>query len=960
MKPAPGPPSSTTGTGSSRLNLLRYWRTAAIVVLVVGSAVALGGAWAWHVSLSSDQQERFDAAALSTKATVQNSIKRYDELVDVLQSELGQNPQPTHARFSHFVSGLDLPRTYPGVFGAGYVALVQGPDLGSFVSSISKDVPGYTPDLAGAPPPYCLGSYATWSGPSQTLPLLGINLCSYPVLASALDSARDTGSETIVSGAALAPQWRSDFAFFAPVYSGDPTTVSERRAQVEGWVAGLVNGPEMAKGGLGGTSASSHLGVQLYSGVRPSRADLVLSSPSTNSIPTRGVTARAYRISAGSPWTLRVYAIGGYWAGDSVFIPVVVMTMGLVGNLLLALFIASLGYARVRALREVETATASLREREEQFSSLSACSPSGILQMNSEGEVTYANSRACEIAGRDSEELMGSGWHEVIDPRDRDWFFEFVANVLQVRDPVDTEVRVLRPNGEVRQVRILSAPIAARNASATQWVVNAHDITEEVAGREALAFQALHDPLTSLPNRALFLDRLAQDLVRRDGDTRVAVLMLDLDQFQVVNDSLGHDTGDDLLKEVARRLSGVVRADETVARLGGDEFALVLHNLTDVSAAVKVAKRIMLTLSATFAVGPDRHECVMSASVGIVMPDHGESAESVLRDADTALNRAKAAGRGRFEIFEQEQHLKSLERLKLEGELRRALDGNELSVYFQPVIDLQTGNLSGAEVLVRWDHPTRGLVPPMDFIPVAEATGLIIPLGMQVTRAALLQLAEWDADADGPKVPLLSVNFSALQMADAGLGTMVRRALDDSGVDPGRLCAEITETLFMTNDETTVASIAALKEMGVCIGIDDFGTGYSSLAYLHTLPANFLKIDRQFIAELGNGSSTETIVGAVVDIAHALGLRVVAEGVEERFQLEFLKSRGSDAGQGFFWSRPLPADEFARWCRLRHSIRDRSVTQDSIGAGGTSFANGNGHPETSRSVEQAVGSLCSE
>ena len=393
------------------------------------------------------------------------------------------------------------------------------------------------------------------------------------------------------------------------------------------------------------------------------------------------------------------------------------------------------------------------------------------------------------------------------------------------------------------------------------------------------------------------------------------MLLLDLDHFQVINDGLGHVAGDAVLEEVARRLSTVVRSGETVARLGGDEFALLLEDVADVAAAVKVARRVMEALGASVMVGADNHEAVVTASIGIVLAGGNAGADDVLRDADTAMNRAKAAGRARYEIFEEEQYRRSLERLTMEGDLRRALVKGEFCLHYQPVVDLRTGQLAGAEALVRWRHPTRGLLAPMEFVPLAEETGLIVGLGEYVMRAALAQLTAWDADEDGAQVPEVSVNFSAVQLADPGLGAKVRRALDDSGVSAERLGAEVTETVFMADSDTTRASVAELRRLGVSIGIDDFGTGYSSLAYLQTLPAGFLKIDRRFTEGLGTGSVTETIVAAVVDIAHALELEVVAEGVEEVRQLEFLTMCGCDSAQGYLWARPMPPGEFAAWAR---------------------------------------------
>ena len=486
---------------------------------------------------------------------------------------------------------------------------------------------------------------------------------------------------------------------------------------------------------------------------------------------------------------------------------------------------------------------------------------------------------------------------------------------------LDTELRLRRRDGETRLVRLLAAPIVSEKGETSGWVVNVHDMTDEAAVRDALAFQALHDPPTGLPNRALFLDLVARGLARRGTREGLAVLLIDLDHFHRVNDGLGHNAGDELLLGVARRLSGIIRSDETLARLGGDVFTLLLEDIADVSAAVRVALRVTEALVTPFTVGPDRHETVVTASIGIVLADHKAGAEAVLRDADTAMNRAKTSGRARYEIFEKEQHVQSLRRLTLEGELRRALDRGELRVHYQPLLSLARGELVGAEALARWDHPTRGLLAPSEFIELAEETGLIVPLGEQVLRRALSQLHKWDSAERPLRVPVLSVNLSAVQLSRWTFGTVIREVLADSGVDPGRLCAEITETVLMANTETTRASVAELKRLGVRIAIDDFGTGYSSLAYLEELPAEILKIDRRFVVGLSTaGAVSGTIVRAVVDIAHALGLSVTAEGVEEPAQLEFLKRCGCDSAQGYLWARPMPLEEFANWAITHETL----------------------------------------
>jgi len=906
-----------------RWDLLRWWRAAAAIVLVLGSAAGLIGAWVWHVTLARQEQTNFNQAAFDVKATAANSLAHYDDLVGTLASVFTPTNPPTRPEFASLVRDLDLSRRYPGVFGVGFVTSVHEADLASFLRSTRKGIPNYTVFPPRPAPRYCLGSYAAWSAPTTPhLPLLGLNLCAYSFLEQALDRARDTGQEAVIAGSALGTQWASDFAFVAPVYAGQPATTSARRTQLTGWVAGLVDGNELARA----TLSSPRIGVELFTGAGTSARMLVLSTLPTKGPTARGVRAETFHLVTESIWTLRVLPLGGSWAANSVLVPAVALVLALVGNLMLALFIASLGYTRLLALRRVERTTKSLRESHEQFMSLAANAPLGILRLTEDGNATYVNARMTEITGRETADLLGRGWLTAIDQDASQRFFDLESRARDEQRVLDTDLHLRRPDGETRRVRLLSAPIVSDLGVTTGWVLNVHDMTEEAAARDALAFQALHDPLTGLPNKALFLDLVERGLVRRGVSGEVAVLLMDLDNFHRINDSLGHQSGDEVILEVANRLSGTLRADETVARLGGDVFTLLIENITDVSAAVRVALRVTEALSSPFVVGPDRHEAVVSASIGIVVADRKAGAEAALRDADTAMNRAKATGRAHYEVFEKEQYVRSLERLTLEGELRRAIDRGELLLHYQPVFSLSTDALIGAEALVRWEHPTRGLLAPIEFIPLAEETGLIVPLGEKVTRAALDQLAAWDSPECTLQVPLLAVNFSAVQLARWDFGSRVGQALSDSGVDPGRLCAEITETVLMANNETTRASVAELKRLGVRIAIDDFGTGYSSLAYLEELPAEILKIDRRFVSGLGPEDAVAgTIVRAVVAIAHALGLTVVAEGVEEHGQFEFLRRCGCDSGQGYLWARPMPAEEFATWAEQRERFLERST-----------------------------------
>ncbi len=435
---------------------------------------------------------------------------------------------------------------------------------------------------------------------------------------------------------------------------------------------------------------------------------------------------------------------------------------------------------------------------------------------------------------------------------------------------------------------------------------------------EALIQQALHDGLTGLPNRTLFLDRLEHALARqRRHHGTVAVLFLDLDRFKWVNDSLGHQAGDHLLHVVTRRLTACLRPEDTVARFGGDELVLLCEEITEADACTLAARVAAAIAQPVDLVG---QEVTPHASIGIALsgstsPDNGAdvSPESLLRDADIAMYRAKEAGGDQWEIFDTALRTGIRIRLETETDLRRALERDELRLHYQPTMDLSSECVIGVEALVRWAHPERGLLPPGVFVPVAEETGLIVPLGSAVMAMACREIGAWQRDEPPLRHLVVGVNLSTRQLLDRGLLDLVRAQLDASGLDASRLCIEITESVVLGDVARAAQALRALKELGVSIGLDDFGTGYSSLSYLQKLPIDVLKIDRSFVAGLGTEGADNALVASIIEMSHALGIRTIAEGVETAQQLDALRRLGCDHAQGFYWSRPLPPEHAKHW-----------------------------------------------
>lgn len=515
------------------------------------------------------------------------------------------------------------------------------------------------------------------------------------------------------------------------------------------------------------------------------------------------------------------------------------------------------------------------------------------------------NKNGEDYLGHSSEGLIGRSVDEIFGPE--------VAKVINDSD---------RKTLNTRQLEIYeSAPLhrpgdTSRMVSGKKIIVNApsgepqyllsiiEDVTDRVRTAQQLSYQAHHDVLTGLANRALFMQRIDEALARlnRYGD-RFSVMMLDLDRFKSVNDSLGHPVGDDLLKNAAQKLQAALHGNDVIARLGGDEFAVLQSFEGDQrEAGIALATRILDVFAQTFDLGV--HKVVTGTSVGIAFaPDHGTDAEQLMKAADLALYRAKSSGRNQFCIFEPAMEAEAQSRHALEIDLRKALREGEFKVHYQPLYDIETDKACGAEALVRWRQPSQGLVSPAEFIPLAEETGLIVPLGEWVLRTACAEATAWPA---GMKV---AVNVSPVQFRKGDLVQTVADALIDSGLAPERLELEITESVLVHNNDENLAILAALKSLGVSIVLDDFGTGYSSLSYLKMFPFDKIKIDRSFVSEFSERPDCAAIVCAVINLAHTLNIATTAEGVETRQQLQLLRAAGCSTAQGFLLSRPVPPAE---------------------------------------------------
>jgi diguanylate cyclase (GGDEF)-like protein/PAS domain S-box-containing protein len=541
-----------------------------------------------------------------------------------------------------------------------------------------------------------------------------------------------------------------------------------------------------------------------------------------------------------------------------------------------------------------------------------------ILITDTKNRIIAVNAAFERLTGYEADEVIGQDPKVLSTGNTPPETYRAMWQALKERGGWQGELLDRRKNGETFPKWLSISVVRDANGAVANFIGSFIDISERKASEERVRHLAHHDALTGLPNRFSLQERLAQALgFAARNRAMLALMMIDLDNFKTINDTLGHQTGDRLLIEVARRLTGAVRASDIVARLGGDEFVVVLPDIEMPTDAAHVAEKILETVERPYAV--DGQELRTSPSIGICLyPADAASSDDLMKNADVAMYHAKAQGRANYQFFTTELQQATLERIAIENELRASLDAGEFELHYQPQLDLRTGRISGVEALLRWRHPERGLVLPGDFIPIAEETGLIVPLGDWVLREACRQLAAWQAA--GIVDIRLSVNLSAKQFLDPQLALRIAEILAENAVAAAMLDLEVTESMSMRSPTDTVALMDALTQQGMSLSIDDFGTGYSSMAYLKLFPIRTLKIDRSFVSDIETDPNDAQICDVTVLLAHKLGLETVAEGVETQEQLKFLLSIGCERIQGFLISRPLPAAEVAPFIRAHQPL----------------------------------------
>jgi diguanylate cyclase (GGDEF)-like protein/PAS domain S-box-containing protein len=556
-----------------------------------------------------------------------------------------------------------------------------------------------------------------------------------------------------------------------------------------------------------------------------------------------------------------------------------------------------------RCVTQRKRAEQELRESEERFRSVVERTTDGVFMANLDTDTVLESNAALQnMLGYTPEELTGMKLYDIV-AEDRESIDQYMHRLKEEKSLFIGERRYRQKDGSLLYVEVSASVVPFKDGEASCCIIR--DVTERKALEEQLRYQAFHDSLTDLPNRALFLDRLSQALARTGREDRpVAVLLLDLNHFKMVNDSLGHDAGNVVLVGVAERLRASVRPGDTVGRIFGDEFAVLLEAPCNTEQARLVAGRIQERLRKLFKA--EGQEVLVSPSIGIALDEFAQdSPEEVLRRADLAMYAAKKRGKAEYEIYSPSMEIPIANRVELERDLRRAVEREEFEAHYQPIVELQTGEVVGVEALARWRHPKRGLVEAKEFIEIAEETGLVRPIGQRIVEEACQQAEEW-SQRYSQGVLMLSVNLSANQFVQQP--DLIPNVLDETGLQPAVLQVEITERALIDDAELALAELEALKDLGVSLAIDDFGTGYSGLYHLRHMPIDFLKMDQAFVAGLGDDRGDEAIVSATVGLAHALGVIALAEGVETADQAEILKELGCDLAQGYYFAKPLPRE----------------------------------------------------
>ncbi len=921
-----------------------------LAVLVLGIALSVAAAYLADRQLAHEARLTFDADVSDAQDAIATRIRAYaDLLVGIRGLFLAEN-SIGRGEFRRYVQSLDLDRRYPGIQVIHFSRRIPAAQRSAFEARVRADTsieprgyPDFTVHPRGERAEYTVVQYVEPTAGTEGA--LGLDLGGDAVRLAALDRARDSG-QLMASGAiALAndPSRHPGFAMRLAVYRrGVPlATPQERREAFTGMVSASFVVIDLMRGALSAPFLKkTH--VQIHDagfiddakGLQRASIDNLmfdsnrLGDPAApRRLPAAGDWATATRSVrelevGGRRWILYFTARAGASAPFQGQVPWIVLACGVVISLLLSGLIRSLASTGRRAAALAERITqdlrrseASLAEAQRMTQQLIEAQPTPIFFKGTDGRYLGVNKAWEAYFGVPRETFLGKTVHDLY-PNDPDVAARLHAmdEELWAHPGTQTyEAPITTADGERHDAIYYKATFTRGDGRIAGLVGTIVDITERKRAEARALHLAHYDELTGLPNRSMFQERVAHALAqaRRDQGS-LALLFIDLDHFKKINDTLGHEAGDRALKVIADRLRGCLRESDTVCRLGGDEFVVLIEKMDNPESVAEVAKKILGAVAQPFAL--DGVEYQLSASIGIsTYPADSEDMQGLMKNADISMYRAKEQDRNNYQFYSARMNVHTVERLALESDLRHALARDEFRLHFQPKVDMRTGRITGAEALLRWQPPGAAMVPPARFIPLAEETGLIVPIGEWVLKTACMQSRAW---ADQGLPPLrVAVNLSARQFTQERLLEDVARTLRETRLDPAWLEFEITESMVMRDPEHAVRLLGGLKAMGIRLSVDDFGTGYSSLNYLKRFPLDSVKIDRSFVQELPGNADDAAITRAVIAMAHSLRLTVIAEGVETAEQLAFLRELGCDEMQGYLFSKPVPEEGIARLLR---------------------------------------------
>ncbi|MDC8757036.1 EAL domain-containing protein [Janthinobacterium fluminis] len=892
----------------------RFSLLSALPLLVL--AAGLGLTWTvWEHERQVSRKElraHFDFSLRETVSRIEQRMAAYEKMLLGVRALFDASATPGRGGLHDYVASLGLDANFSGVQVIGVAEWVPAAGIGSHVAAMRRHG---QPDYAIAPP----GRRAQFAPVVQrelgsgVLPRpLGYDVWSEPVRRQAMERARDSGKAALSGKVQLAidagPAARPGFIMYLPLYArGRPVdSVAARRANLVGWVYASFRMNQLMATLYG--EQPPGLALTIHDGIEQAGETRLYPAAEPAAAPAAILSANEYLVIGGHTWTLSLSALDDYQARFGRNAEPLIAGAGAGLSLLLALLAWLLATGRSRAVRLAAAMTSELRIAAAAFDSRE-----GMMITDAERVVLRVNSAFTETTGYTAADMVGRTPRMLQSAQHDAAFYRDMWLTIENIGGWQGEILARRKSGELYPKWLTISAVKGADGRVTNYISTHQDITERKKAEKKIEELAFFDALTGLPNRTLLIDRLKQAMTAGSRERSYgAVLFIDLDHFKTLNDTLGHDQGDLLLQQVARRLGAGLRAGDTVARLGGDEFVVVLAGLGHAPCEAArqtemLGEKILATLNKPYQLGGLEYRS--TASIGATLfHGHDTSIDELLKQADLAMYKSKETGRNALRFFDPGMQRAVMERAALEAGLREAIREGQFVLHYQAQV-AGAGRITGAEALLRWRHPQRGMVAPGDFIPLAEETGLILPLGNWVLRGACAQLAAWAARPQ--MAPLsIAVNVSAKQFREPDFVATVLAVLAETGANPHRLKLELTESLLVDNVQDIIEKMQALKAKGVGFALDDFGTGYSSLSYLKRLPLDQLKIDQSFVRDVLVDPNDAAIARTIVALAQSLGLGVIAEGVETRTQRDFLAGFGCHAYQGYYFSRPLPLEAF--------------------------------------------------